>query len=52
MGPLVLSPDAAACQALCQKFGRLGSWAGVWGRLTSGPRQVCGGDTEAEQCRQ
>lgn len=43
---------AAARQAHCQTFGSLGGWVGAWGRLTSGPHQVRGGDTEAEQWRQ
>lgn len=52
-GPWVLSPDArGACQAHGQAARR--PWGLGWGqgRLTSGPRQVRGGDTEAEQRRQ
>lgn len=38
-----------ACQAHGQAARRLWGEAGDRGRLTSGPRQVRGGDTEAEQ---
>ena len=49
LGPLVLSPGSGCLPRPLSDVRRLGGWSGVWGRLTSGPRQVRGGDTEAEQ---